>query len=61
MTTDGTTLREALESVAERLADAGVETPRIDAEILAGHVLGVSRSALHGQARALTPSELAAI
>lgn len=61
MTTGSTTLREVLESVEERLADAGIATSRVDAEILAGHVLRISRSALHGHGRVLTPSELALI
>ena len=38
------TVAQAL-AVAEReLAEAGVDTPRVDAELLAAHVLGVSRS-----------------
>jgi release factor glutamine methyltransferase len=32
---------------ASRLADAGVESPRTDAELIAAHVHGVSRGALH--------------
>ncbi|WP_281252189.1 peptide chain release factor N(5)-glutamine methyltransferase [Geodermatophilus saharensis] len=31
---------------ARRLADAGVESPRVDAELLLAHVLGTSRTAL---------------
>jgi release factor glutamine methyltransferase len=31
---------------ARQLADAGVESPRVDAELLLGHVLGVSRAGL---------------
>ena len=30
-----------------RLAEAGVESPRADAELIAAHVHGVARSALH--------------
>ena len=40
------TAREALTSADERLAAAGCESPRVDAEILLAHVLGVSRSSL---------------
>jgi release factor glutamine methyltransferase len=32
---------------ASRLAEAGVESPRTDAELIAAHVHGVARSALH--------------
>jgi len=38
------TVREALAHVAERLAAAGCETPRVDAELLLAHVLGTTRS-----------------
>ncbi|HZN21981.1 MAG TPA: peptide chain release factor N(5)-glutamine methyltransferase [Gaiellaceae bacterium] len=38
------TVREALAQVAERLAAAGCETPRVDAELLLAHVLGTTRS-----------------
>jgi release factor glutamine methyltransferase len=41
VTTVGAALREA----EARLAAAGVESPRVDAEILLAHVLGISRSA----------------
>jgi release factor glutamine methyltransferase len=40
------TIGEALAETTERLADAGCESPRVDAEILLAHVLGVSRSEL---------------
>jgi release factor glutamine methyltransferase len=40
------TVREALAETLERLARAGCESPRVDAEILVAHVLGVSRSEL---------------
>jgi release factor glutamine methyltransferase len=36
--------REALDNVARRLAAAGVDTPRVDAEWIAAAVLGVSRT-----------------
>src|SRR3954467_10584387 len=35
-----------LADAARRLADAGVESPRVDAELLLAHVLGISRTAL---------------
>lgn len=41
------TVRKALERASELLARAGVDSPGVDAEWLAAHVLGVSRSTLH--------------
>ncbi|HST98421.1 MAG TPA: peptide chain release factor N(5)-glutamine methyltransferase [Geodermatophilus sp.] len=38
--------RLLLTDAARRLADAGVESPRVDAELLLAHVLGVSRAGL---------------
>ena len=40
------TLGSALAFVADRLQAAGCESPRVDAEILVGHVLGLVRSEL---------------
>ena len=40
------TAREALAEAERRLAAAGVETPRIDAEWLVAHLLGTTRSGL---------------
>jgi release factor glutamine methyltransferase len=40
------TVREALAQAERRLAAAGVETPRVDAEWLVAHVLDASRSGL---------------
>lgn len=40
------TVREALVFATTRLHESGSETPRLDAELLLGHVLGVERSAL---------------
>jgi release factor glutamine methyltransferase len=40
------TAREALAEAEHRLAAAGVETPRVDAEWLVAHVLGTTRSGL---------------
>lgn len=39
-------LRVAIIAASERLADAGVPSPRVDAEELAAHLLGVSRTRL---------------
>lgn len=46
VTVDRLSLRPALVRAARTLADAGVASPRTDAELLAAHVLGVSRGAL---------------
>ncbi len=52
------TVREALEHTAERLDAAGCETPRVDAELLLGHVLDSTRSAVVADGdRALTRTE----
>jgi release factor glutamine methyltransferase len=40
------TVREALADAERRLAAAGVETPRVDAEWLVAHLLGTTRSGL---------------
>jgi release factor glutamine methyltransferase len=40
------TAREALAEAERRLATAGVETPRVDAEWLVAHLLGTTRSGL---------------
>jgi release factor glutamine methyltransferase len=42
----GVGVREALDSALVALNGAGVDTPRLDAEILLGHALGVDRTAL---------------
>ncbi|HYY03886.1 MAG TPA: peptide chain release factor N(5)-glutamine methyltransferase [Gaiellaceae bacterium] len=41
------TVRQALADAERRLTAAGIETPRVDAEWLVAHVLGVSRSRLY--------------
>jgi release factor glutamine methyltransferase len=41
------TAREALAEAERRLAAAGVDTPRVDAELLVSHLLGISRTKLH--------------
>ena len=40
------TVREALRAAEARLARAGVDTPRLDAELLLAHALGVTRTRL---------------
>jgi release factor glutamine methyltransferase len=41
-----TTVRELISDAAARLADTGTDTPRLDAELLLAHVLGVDRRQL---------------
>jgi release factor glutamine methyltransferase len=43
-------LAEALRRAAEQLARAGVSDPQLDAELLAGHVLGMGRGAVQAAA-----------
>ncbi|MWB99298.1 peptide chain release factor N(5)-glutamine methyltransferase [Agromyces seonyuensis] len=52
----GASLRDALALTAARLAEAGVPDPVVDAELLVGHVLGLSRGEL--QARVILGGEL---
>jgi release factor glutamine methyltransferase len=42
----GTSIRDALDSAVIAIAAAGCETPRLDAELLLAHVLGVARERL---------------
>jgi release factor glutamine methyltransferase len=44
------TVAQALRDAERQLADAGVDTPRVDAELLLAHTLGVSRSGVYGRA-----------
>ena len=41
--------REALTEAQRRLAVAGVDTPRVDAELLVAHALGTTRSGVYAQ------------
>ena len=41
------TARDALREAERRLAAAGLDTPRVDAELLVAHALGVSRAGLY--------------
>ncbi|WP_067507824.1 peptide chain release factor N(5)-glutamine methyltransferase [Actinoplanes sp. TFC3] len=43
---DRVRLAPALVAAAKQLAEAGVESPRVDAELLAAHVLGIGRGRL---------------
>ena len=43
------TVAEALRLGERQLAEAGIDTPRVDAELLLAHVLGVSRTAVYAQ------------
>ena len=40
-------LRDALREAEQRLAAAGIDTPRVDAELLLAHVLHTTRSGLY--------------
>ena len=50
---------DAVHEVARELDDAGVPSPRVDAELLVADVLGLSRSELYSSDRALDAGELA--
>jgi release factor glutamine methyltransferase len=53
-------VRDMLAAAASRLEDAGVESPRVDAELLLAHVLGTTRSGLSADSRReLTADEVA--
>ncbi len=43
------TVEEALRLAEQQLAEAGVDTPRVDAEFLVAHVLGVSRTEMYAE------------
>jgi release factor glutamine methyltransferase len=51
------TVEEALRFAEQRLADAGVDTPRVDAELLLAHVLGTSRTGVHERRDQDVPDE----
>jgi release factor glutamine methyltransferase len=57
MTRVDTTVTQTLIRAADRLAAAGCDTPRVDAEILLAHVLGTNRAGLYGQSRRTLTSE----
>jgi len=49
------TVAEALRLAERELAAAGIETPRVDAELLLAHVLGTSRSGVYAHAEEEVP------
>ncbi|HYY32305.1 MAG TPA: peptide chain release factor N(5)-glutamine methyltransferase [Gaiellaceae bacterium] len=49
---------DSVRGVARDLRESGVPSPRVDAEFLVGHVLGLSRSELYATDRELTEIEL---
>ncbi len=49
---------EAVRRVAQKLEESGVPSPRVDAEILVAHVLGVSRSEVYSADDQLSEEEL---
>jgi release factor glutamine methyltransferase len=50
---------DALAEAERRLAAAGIDTPRVDAELLVGHVLGVTRTEVYADRfRQLEPTAL---
>ena len=56
----GTTVRDALDSAVVALQAADLDTPRLDAQVLLAHVLGMQRAELFLAARReLTPDEAA--
>jgi release factor glutamine methyltransferase len=55
------TVGEALGLAEQRLAEAGVDTPRVDAELLLAHVLGTSRTGVHARREQAVPDEFDAL
>jgi release factor glutamine methyltransferase len=51
------TVAEALRLAERQLGEAGVDTPRVDAELLLAHVLGVSRTGVHERRAEQVPDE----
>jgi release factor glutamine methyltransferase len=49
---------EAVRGVAQELEESGVPSPRVDAEILVAHILGVSRSEVYSADDQLSEEEL---
>ena len=49
------TVAEALRLAERELAAAGIETPRVDAELLLAHVLDTSRSGVYAHAEEQVP------
>jgi release factor glutamine methyltransferase len=55
------TVAEALRVAEGRLAEVGVDTPRVDAELLVAHVLGASRTGVHERRDEQVPAEFDAL
>jgi release factor glutamine methyltransferase len=55
------TVAEALQLAEEQLAEADVDTPRVDAELLVAHVLGLSRTDVVLERERDVPGELDAL
>jgi len=55
------TVGEALRLAEQRLEEAGVDTPRVDAELLLAHVLGTSRTGVHERRDEDVPDEFDAL
>lgn len=55
------TVAEALRRAEETLAGAGVDTPRVDAELLLAQVLGVSRTGVYEQRDQKVPAAFGAL
>ena len=55
------TVAEALRLAEARLAEVGVDTPRVDAELLLAHVLGTTRTGVHERRDEEVPAEFDAL
>lgn len=55
------TVAEALRRAEKTLAEAGVDTPRVDAELLLAHLLGVSRTGVQEQRDREVPEDFGAL
>jgi release factor glutamine methyltransferase len=55
------TAGEALQRAEQQLGEAGIDTPRVDAELLLAHVFGVSRTGVHERRGEDVPAEFDAL
>jgi release factor glutamine methyltransferase len=55
------TVGEALRLAEQRLGEAGVDSPSVDAELLLAHVLGVTRTGVHERRDRDVPAEFEAL
>jgi release factor glutamine methyltransferase len=53
----GTTVAQAIDRSAARLASVGCDSPRLDAELLLAHVLETTRAGVYAESRRLLSSE----